>query len=122
MKKHERVVVIGASTNPDRYAYKATVALKKSGYIPIPIGLREGEIDNVDILTGTPKVSDVDSVTLYLGASRQPAMYDYILSLNPKRIIFNPATENEEFKQLATQNGVESIEARTLVMLSIGNF
>ena len=64
----------------------------------------------------------MDSVTLYLGEARQPVIYDYILRLMPKRIIFNPGTENEELKDLAAAKGIESIEACTLVMLSVGNF
>jgi predicted CoA-binding protein len=122
MKKQERVVVIGASLNPDRYSYKATIALKNSGHIPVPVGLRDGEISGVQILTGTPYVPNVDTVTLYLGAARQPVMYDYILSLKPKRIIFNPGTENEQLEELAAKQGIESIEACTLVMLSVGSF
>ncbi|MFQ3326825.1 MAG: putative CoA-binding protein [Salibacteraceae bacterium] len=122
MKKQERVVVIGASINPDRYSYRATIALKNAGHTPIPVGLRAGEISGLEILTGTPSIPAVDSITLYLGAARQPVMYDYILSLMPKRIIFNPGTENEELKDLAAAKGIESIEACTLVMLSVGNF
>ncbi|MDE0772694.1 MAG: CoA-binding protein [Salibacteraceae bacterium] len=122
MKKQERVVVIGASINPERYSYRATIALKNAGHIPIPVGLRAGEISGVEILTGTPSIPAVDSVTLYLGEARQPVIYDYILRLMPKRIIFNPGTENEELKDLAAAKGIESIEACTLVMLSVGNF
>ncbi len=122
MRKKERVAVIGASMNPDRYSYKATIALKNSGHTPIPVGLREGEISGVQILKGTPIIPNVDTVTLYLGAARQLVMYDYILSLNPERIIFNPGTENEQLEELAAKQGIESIEACTLVMLSVGNF
>jgi predicted CoA-binding protein len=71
---------------------------------------------------GKPEEEGVDTVTLYLGPDRQPEYYDYILSLKPKRIIFNPGTENPELVQLAKEQGIETVEGCTLVMLSIGAY
>jgi predicted CoA-binding protein len=122
MKTSKKTVVIGASENPDRYAYRATVALENHSHDVIPVGLKEGHIFDVKILKGKPEIKDVDTVTLYVGPKHQPYWEDYIISLKPKRVIFNPGTENEEFyKKLRTAN-IEPVEACTLVMLSIGNY
>lgn len=122
MGKAEKVVVLGASTNPDRYAYKAAVALKSRGHNPVLVGLKEGEVNGMNIQTGTPEISDVDTVTLYIGPKRQPAIYDFVLSLNPRRVVFNPGTESDEFIQLVQKNGIEAQTACTLVMLSLDTF
>lgn len=122
MDQGKKTVVLGASTNPERYSNKATLSLKKAGHHPVLVGLREGDIEGIPILTGKPEIEDVDTVTLYVGPSRQPELYDYILSLRPKRIIFNPGTENDELAQLAEKEGVETEQACTLVLLSLGNY
>jgi len=118
----KRTVVLGASDNPERYSYKAVVALSKQGYTAIPIGIKKGTINGIIILNDKPVLSDIDTVTLYLAPARQMEYYDYILSLKPKRVIFNPGTENTDFVQLLIQNGIEPVEACTLVMLSIKNY
>jgi len=118
----KKTVVIGATENPDRYAYKATIALQSHRHQVVPVGLKEGEINGIKILKDKPPVEDVDTVTLYVGPQNQPAWYDYILSLKPKRVIFNPGTENEEFEKKLIENKIEPVEACTLVMLSIGNY
>jgi hypothetical protein len=115
-------VVIGASENTERYSNKAMLSLKKHGHDVIGLGIKEGEVAGIKILTNKPQIADVDTVTLYIGPKNQTEWIDYILSLHPKRIIFNPGTENQEFFDIATQKGIECIEACTLVMLSIGNF
>jgi len=115
-------VVIGASNNPERYAYKASIALQKHNHPVFPVGIREGKINDLDIITNKNKIDNVDTVTMYVGAANQPAWYDYIFSLEPKRIIFNPGAENPEFEKLASDKGIECVEACTLVMLSIGNY
>ena len=120
--KMKKTLVLGASPNPERYAYLATMRLAQHGHEVIPLGTRKGEIQSIKIVQGKPEESDVDTVTLYLGAARQPEYYDYILSLNPKRIIFNPGAENPEFAQLARAQGIETVEGCTLVMLSIGSY
>ena len=119
---NKTTAVIGASANPERYAYKATVSLKKHGNDVYPIGMSDGIIEGTPILTNRPQLTDIDTVTIYVGQKNQSAWTDYILSLKPKRIIFNPGAENAEFYAQATEQGIECIEACTLVMLSIGNY
>lgn len=118
----KKTLVLGATTNPERYAYLATNKLLKYGHEVVPVGIKTGEIGGLSILHGQPEVPDVDTVTLYLGPERQREYYDYILSLQPKRIIFNPGTENPELVQVAEKHGIEVVEGCTLVMLSIGTY
>lgn len=118
----KNTAVIGASTNPERYSNMATLRLVKYGHKVYPIGIKGGSIGENTILTDRPKLTDVHTVTLYIGPKNQPEWYDYILSLQPKRIIFNPGTENPEFYKMASEKQIECIEACTLVMLSIGNY
>ena len=121
-KHMKKTVVLGATPNPARYAFLATQRLTKYGHEVIPVGIREGDIDGIPIQQGQPIVDNTDTITLYLGPERQPPYYDYIFSLQPKRIIFNPGTENPELKHLAEENGIETVEGCTLVMLSIGAY
>ena len=116
------VVVIGASPNATRYSFMATERLLNHGYTVFPIGLREGKIEGLDIITSRPQVSDIDTVTLYVGPQNQPAWEDYIISLKPQRVIFNPGTENHAFESKLQANGIEAEEACTLVLLSLGEF
>jgi uncharacterized protein len=115
----KKTVVIGASPNRSRYAYKAVGLLTEYGHPVVAIGRRSGMIDGVEIKTGMPVVTDVDTVTLYLAPGNQPAVYDYILKvIKPKRIIFNPGTENDELAKLAEGKGIEVVEHCTLIMLN----
>jgi uncharacterized protein len=116
----KKTLVLGATTNPERYAHIAVRKLKQYGHEVVPVGIHEGEIDGIAIQQGTPELLDVHTVTLYIGEARQPAYYEYIFSLNPKRIIFNPGAENRELKRMAEARGIETVEGCTLVMLSIG--
>lgn len=118
----KKTLVLGATPNPERYAYLATMRLAKYGHEVVPVGIRKGEIEGIEIIEGKPDVGAVDTVTLYIGEARQPEYYDYILSLQPKRIIFNPGTENPELMRLAQAQGIETVEGCTLVMLSIGAY
>ena len=118
----KKTLVLGATTNPERYAYLATQRLVKHGHEVVPVGIKTGEIEGLTILHGQPAVPEVDTVTLYLGPERQREYYNYILSLQPKRIIFNPGTENPELVQLAEKHDIEVVEGCTLVMLSIGTY
>lgn len=120
MKK--KTVVLGATPNSARYAYLATMRLALYGHEVVPVGIREGNIAGIEIRKGMPALENVDTITLYLNAGRQREYYDYILSLNPKRIIFNPGAENPELKKLADEKGIETIEGCTLVMLSTGQY
>jgi len=118
----KKTLILGATPNPERYSYMATIRLVKHGHEVVPVGIRKGEIEGIPIIEGKPALEDVDTVTLYLGAARQPEYYDYIFSLNPKRIIFNPGAENPELMKLAQERSIETVEGCTLVMLSIGGY
>lgn len=122
MWKNKPTVVIGASPNTDRYSYKATISLQQHNHTVYPIGIRSGKINDIDIITNKPNLENIDTVTLYVGPDNQPAWFDYILSLNPKRIIFNPGTENPEFEATAESKGIEVLDACTLVLLSINQY
>ena len=123
MKKASfKTVVLGASTNESRYSNIVTERLVRQEIEVVPIGIRPGKIAGVNIIQGTPKVEDVHTVSLYLNPTRQEEYYKYILSLNPKRIIFNPGTENPELWDMAKKKGIECMEACTLVMLSTGSY
>lgn len=119
-KKH--TVVLGATENPDRYANIAIKRLLKYGHPVSAVGLKQGQVEDVKIQTGEPELNEVDTVTLYIGPKNQPPLYDYILKLKPRRVIFNPGTENYELEKLLDQNGIEPVEACTLVMLSTGEY
>lgn len=118
----KKTIVLGATPNPARFAYLATLRLAQHGHEVIPVGILQGAIGGREIQNGMPMVEGVDTITLYLQAGRQKEYYDYILSLKPKRIIFNPGAENPELVQMAEAAGIETLEACTLVMLSIGNY
>ena len=120
----KKTVIIGATNNPSRYAYLAAEMLDQHKHEFVPVGIRKGEVFGQNILNiaEKPHVMDVNTVTLYIGPQHQQEWYDYILSLKPKRIIFNPGTENPEFERLAEQSGAEAVEACTLVMLRTGQF
>lgn len=119
-----KTVVLGASTNPSRYAYIASNMLKQYGHEVVPVGIKNGEVAGETILDLRlkPNINDVHTITLYLGPQNQPEWYDYILSLKPKRIIFNPGTENSELAQLAHKNEIETENACTLVLLSTRSY
>ena len=117
-----KTVLIGASTNPDRYAHKATISLQKHGHEVILLGIKEGKVNGNVIQTTKPLLTDIDTVTLYIGPQHQAEWTAYLLALKPRRIIFNPGTENEALEQLAQNAGIETIKGCTLVMLSVGTF
>lgn len=118
----KKTLVLGASQNPSRYSYLAVNRLKAHSHPVVAVGRREGKIGDVNIVTGEPKEEDIDTITLYMNPTNQKPYYDYILSLNPKRIIFNPGTENYELEKMAEQKGIRTMEACTLVMLSTGQY
>ncbi len=113
-------LIIGASTNPERYAYKALLKLQSHGNTVYAISNKSGELNGVKFQKPFTELSEIDTVTLYINPSLQKAYYDYLINLKPRRVIFNPGTENEELEALLKTNKIEPIEACTLVMLSIG--
>lgn len=115
----KKTVVVGATPNQSRYANLAAVMLAEYKHDTVLLGIQKGDINGNKILDirEKPPIENVDTITLYIGPQRQPEWYDYLLSLKPKRIIFNPGTENETFENLAEQHGIEATEACTLVLL-----
>lgn len=118
----KKTLIIGASNNPDRYAYKAAERLLSYGHEIEMLGTRPEMIFGKTIDTERKDYKDIDTVTLYIGPARQPDYYDYIVSLKPKRVLFNPGTENPEFQELLERNGIEAEEACTLVLLGVGRY
>ena len=118
----KKTLVLGASDNPARYSFRAMHMLKNHGHEVVPVGIRKGEVAGITIHTDRPQEKDIDTVTLYIGPQNQPGWYDYILGLQPRRILFNPGTENPELEELAHQRGIRTEEACTLVLLSIGQY
>lgn len=114
-------LVIGASENPSRYSNMAIRSLRKHDHPVLALAKREGQVGDVKIQTEFPE-EVINTVTLYVGPQRQPEYYDKVLKLNPRRVIFNPGTENPEFENLLEENDIEAVEACTLVMLSVGNY
>lgn len=118
----KKTLIIGASTNNERYSYKAAHKLVEKGHQIVNIGLKSGEVAGVKIEKPVTPYHDIDTITLYIGPDLQEQYYDYILETKPKRVIFNPGTENEELEQLLKKHGIEPVEACTLVLLSIGQY
>jgi uncharacterized protein len=118
----KKTVVLGATDNPDRFAYRAANSLVRHGYEIAPVGIKQGTVAGKEIINDKRPIPDVDTVTLYVGSRNLPEWYEYILGLNPKRIIFNPGTENDELMRLANAKGIQTVEGCTLVMLSAGMY
>ncbi len=118
----KKTLVLGASQNPSRYSYLAINRLRQKGHPVVAIGRRDGNVSDVAVIKEKIAVDDIDTVTLYLNDKHQQEYHDYILSLKPKRIIFNPGAENPELEKLAEENGIETMEACTLVLLSTGQY
>lgn len=119
---NKRTLVIGASENPERYSNKAILALRKHDHDVIALAPKAGMVADVVIQNEFPKAGEIDTVTLYVGVKHQPEYYLQILALKPKRVLFNPGTENAEFAEKLRANGIEAEEACTLVLLSIGGY
>ena len=122
MNENKKTLVLGASDNPSRYSYLAVNRLRSHGHPVFAIGKKNAMVADVPIEKEKIDWENVDTVTLYLNPSHQQQYYDYILSLKPKRIIFNPGAENDELAELATNNGIKPIEACTLVLLSTDQY
>lgn len=118
----KKTLVLGATDNPSRYAYLAIRKLRAYNHPVVAVGRKEGEVGDVSITTNQVEEKDVDTITLYLNPKNQEPYYDYILRLQPKRIIFNPGTENDELIEIARNNNIEPFIGCTLVMLSIGQY
>ncbi|WP_027303327.1 CoA-binding protein [Rudanella lutea] len=122
MSRKGKTLILGATEKTDRYANRAAVSLLNHGHEIEMIGLREGQVRGKPILTGLPELTDVDTITMYVGARNQTGYYDYIKKLKPRRVIFNPGAENPAFERELNEAGIEPIDACTLVMLSVGTY
>lgn len=118
----KKTLVMGASHKPQRYSNMAVRMLKDYGHEVVALGRRAREVEGWEILDGKPEVEEVDTITLYLNAQNQKEYYDYFLSLKPKRVIFNPGAENFELERLLEDNGIETENACTLVLLRTGSY
>lgn len=120
----KQTAIIGASPNPERYSFIAAQMMHELDYPFIPIGIKKGIVLGVNILDlkQKPLLQDIDTITLYMGAKNQLEWTEYILSLAPKRIIFNPGAENFAFQEMANKAGIETLNACTLVMLRTGQY
>jgi len=120
MEKH--TLVMGASLNPSRYSHKAITSLRNNNLPTYAYGLREGKVMDVTIDTHLKSYNSVDTVTLYLGPKNQEPFFEYIIGLQPKRVIFNPGTENQKFYDLLEKNKIKVEVACTLVLLATNQF
>ncbi len=119
---NRKTIVLGASSKPDRYSYRAVNRLQLYKHEVIPLGFSPGTIGGIEIMTEWPAIEDIDTITLYLNPMRQSPHYDYILALKPKRVIFNPGTENPELIALLKRADIEAEIACTLVLLATGAY
>jgi uncharacterized protein len=123
-EESRKTLLVGATTNPSRYAFVAAKMLAEKKLDFIPIGIKKGDLFGKEILDlrAKPELKDIHTITLYIGPANQAEWIDYLIGLNPKRIIFNPGTENPDFFRKASNAGIEVLSACNLVMLSTGQF
>lgn len=114
----KKTMVIGASPNKERFSNRAVRSLVSHSVPVVAVGLRKGEIDGVQIIRPFPEEDHIHTVTLYIGPSHQPDYYKYIIGMAPKRVIFNPGTENVFFQKMLNEAGIETVLGCTLVMLA----
>ncbi len=119
-----KTLIVGATTNHSRYAYTAAQMFSERNLDFIPIGIKKGKVFGKEILdlNSKPELKEIHTITLYIGPSNQGEWIDYLIGLKPKRIIFNPGTENPDFFKKARTAGIEVLPACNLVMLSTGQF
>lgn len=120
--KNKKTLVLGASLKPERYAFKAITMLVEKGHSVIAIGPNMGEVAGISIRTKNIPLSNIHTVTLYINPVRQRDYYNYIIETKPKRVIFNPGTENPQFYQLLESNGIKVEIACTLVLLTTNQY
>jgi predicted CoA-binding protein len=117
-----KTLVIGASINPERYAYKAIHLLVKHEIEVVPMAVKSGFVANLLIVSPLIVQIDIHTITLYISASKQESYYDFILKINPKRVLFNPGTENPKLAKLLNEKGILWENACTLVLLSTNQY
>jgi predicted CoA-binding protein len=112
------VLVLGASDNPERYAVLAVHNLLNTGHTVWPVGVKEAKVCGLDIITHREPIRGIDIITMYINPDIQKDWYDYIFEVNPKKIIFNPGSENHELAEMAIERGIDVVEACTLILIS----
>ena len=122
MPSSKKTLVLGASSNPSRYSYLAVNKLREHQHPVVAIGKKTALVADVAVQSEAPPIPDLDTVTLYLNPENQKKYYDYILSQHPRRVIFNPGAENPEFEKILDDNGIQIMEACTLVLLGTGQY
>lgn len=122
MTKNKKTVVLGATSKPEKYAFKAISLLVEKGHSVIAIGQNAGEVAGVKIKTKAIPLKNIDTITLYLNPARQRDYYNYIVEAKPKRVVFNPGTENPELYQLLELNGIQVEVACTSVLLTLNQY
>jgi predicted CoA-binding protein len=122
MNGKKKTLVLGASDNPSRYSFLAVQRLRSLGHPVVAIGRKNTMLGDVPVETEKKEFDHVDTVTLYLNPRHQKEYYHYILSLKPRRVIFNPGAENDELADLVAKNGSTPVEACTLVLLTTGQY
>lgn len=118
----KKTLILGATPDSTRFAHRAANMLVQYGYEIVPVGIKKGQVAGQTIRNDYPIETDIDTMTLYVGVRNLPALFDYILKVKPKRIIFNPGTENPDLIRLAQENQIEAIIGCTLVMLSSNSY
>jgi uncharacterized protein len=117
-----KTLVLGASPNPSRFSNKAVRSLQRHDIPVVPVGIKKGEIGGITIVNDRPDYDDIHTITMYIGPARQKDYYSWLLSLKPKRIIFNPGTINPEFMKMAEKEGIQVLDDCTLIMLNSGRY
>ena len=117
-----KTLVLGASPKPNRYSYQAVERLISANHSVIALGFQSGKIFDKDIFTVKKQWKDIDTISLYLNPRRQEEYYDYILSLTPRRVLFNPGTENPNFESILEEQGIKAERACTLVLLATNQY
>jgi uncharacterized protein len=118
----KKTLVLGASVNPSRYSYLAVNKLREHKHPVVAIGRTTAIVADIPVQSETSPIPDLDTVTMYLNPVNQKNYYDYILDQHPKRVIFNPGAENEEFEKILEEKGIQTVEACTLVLLATGQY
>lgn len=119
----ERVVIVGASNNPERYSHRALLLIRKHGHEVVPVHPKLAEIEGISVVADLGLISDpVDTVTMYVGPAISAGLQDKLIALNPRRVIFNPGAENASLADALQKAGIGCEEACTLVLLNTGQF
>jgi len=122
MTKNKKTLIIGATTKPEKAAFKAIEMLVAKGHSVLALGQNSGEVAGIKINTKAIPVKNIDTISLYINPSRQRDYYNYIVETKPKRVLFNPGTENPEFYQLLELNNIKFEAACTLVLLTLNKY